>query len=149
MANMDEYITTTDASKLFRLEKSYIARLAREAKERGEEFPVKRGRAWEAPLDKWEVILKPVNKKVRKTRKHIEITSNGHEEIREMQANWISCSKAAERYGISNSWACRLARRAVKQGSTWPRKYGSQWIAAYGEWIQIFEETSIRSCKYK
>ena len=145
--NEEKYITTPKAAKLFGLERQYAARLAKEAIKRGDPFPVKRGRAYEAPPSEWDKILNPTDKVKRKARKNrIKNTVIGSQQDK---SNEMSCSKAARKYGISPSWAARLSKRAQKRGDEWPIWEGGQLIAPYPEWVKLFQDQSLRLKKYR
>lgn len=140
----DRYISTPEAAKLFGLDRRYCAKLAKEAKRSSSHFPVRRGKSWEAPLSEWSKILKPKNKTLRKKRKERTL------EVKEsnlQQYEAVSCARAAAHFGISRSWAAKLANRAVKKGYTRPRKEGNQWIALLDEWEVVFQDPDLRAWK--
>lgn len=140
-----EYITAPEAAKRFGLNRQYATRLAREWKEAGNPFPVKRGRSWEAPEEEWSKIFHPPNKKLRKSRKEWVEPTNRYP----LNDPGISCSRAARKFGLSSSWAVRLSQRARKKGYRWPQKQGHQWIAPVDEWERIFNDPGLRRWKRK
>jgi len=137
-----KYISTPVAAKKFNLERTYAAKLAREAHEKGNPFPIQRGKSWEAPEEEWAKIFHPLEKKIRKPRPARPV----YQEKNDPDPG-ISCAKAAKIHGISPSWATRLARRANQKGYVWPRKAGRHWVAPYEEWAKIFEDDKLRSWK--
>lgn len=140
-----EYITSLEAARRFGLDRYYVTRLARESRKAGNSYPVKRGRSWEATEEEWAKILNPRDKKVRKTRKRqIGLTDKNF-----AGDPGVSCTRAAEKLGVSSSWARKLAQRAKKKGFQWPEKQNSQWIAPLDEWRRIFEDPSLRQWRRK
>jgi hypothetical protein len=140
-----KYISTPVAARIFNLERTYAAKLAREAHDSGNPFPVRRGKSWEAPEEEWAKIFRPADKKIRKPRPVAVHKSSQEEEIEPDRG--ISCAKAAIKYGISPSWATRLARRAKKKGYKWPQKAGRHWVAPFERWMEIFEDEELRAWK--
>lgn len=145
-SSQEKYITTTEAAKIFDLHPEYAARLAKEAYRRGDPYPVKRGRPYEAPLEAWEKILTPPGKVARKPRKRVATEKGSTQEDPD---KGISCSKAARKYGISPSWAARLSKRAQDKCYDWPKWDKGQLIAPYLEWVRIFEDPELRFRKIK
>ncbi|PTM52188.1 hypothetical protein [Desmospora activa] len=139
------YITTPEAAKLFGLNHSYAAKLARESHKAGNPYPIKRGLPWEATVEQWEKIFNPPKKQRRKSRRKVKSSElKGSRPI-----EGISCAKAAKRLGMSYSWAYRLSQRAVQRRYPWPKRAGKQWIAPLEEWEKIFRDPFLREWERK
>lgn len=134
----ERYIPTPEAAKKEGIGRRQAARLARESFRAGNPFPVKRGRAYEAPLSEWKKIFRPQGKVLRKPRNQYKFASENQD-----PDQGYSCSRAARIEGVSTSWAIRLAQRAVKRGYDWPKWESGQWIAPLPEWKRIFNDPKL------
>ena len=65
--------------------------------------------------------------------------SLSNEEEREMTAK-----EFADIYGKDGSWAQRMAKKAVRQGKSYPVKRGNYWFATRSQWEAILKESGIR-----
>ena len=134
----EKYITAAEAARKYGLSNSYVAKLAKRAKQQGEPLPKKDG-AWLAPVDVWDRLINSPEIIPRKKRKklHISESSDIDEEL-------ISAAKAAKKYGISSNWAAKLARRSKEQGFKYPQKVGTVWMAPYHEWVKVFKSKKLK-----
>ena len=136
---MDEYITAAEAARRLGLNTEYAAHLARKSWNKGNPWPIKRGRYWYAPLGEWEKILSPKDKVQRKRRKKISLKRSNEKD------NLITCAEAARIFGLSRSWAAELANRSRKANNEWPKKMGRFWMASLENWKAIFDSEHLKS----
>jgi hypothetical protein len=141
----EKYITATEAARKYGLTNSYVAKLAKRAKQQGEPL-LKKEKAWLAPSEVWDKIINNPSMIPRKKRKNdpTEKAISKTLDIKE-QEELLSAAKAAKKYGISSNWAAKLARRSKEIGGfEWPQKVGTVWMAPYGEWVKIFKSKKLK-----
>jgi transposase len=136
----EKYITATEAAKQYGLSNSYVAKLAKRAKQQGEPL-LKKEKAWLAPSEVWDRIINNPGMIPRKKRKKLDISKTLN--IKE-QEELLSAAKAAKKYGISSNWAAKLARRSKEQGFEYPQKVGTVWMAPYSEWEKVFKSKKLK-----
>lgn len=142
---MDEYITAAKAAKIYGLNPDYASRLAKRSYREGNNWPIKSGRTWIAPVNVWAQIFNPEGIEIRKQRKKKIIDQKKNN----LNENLISASKAGKKYGYSSSWAIELAKRSRKVGNQWPTRVGNMWMAPEQEWEEIFNSHKLKKKTYK
>lgn len=142
---MNDLYSSPEAARFFGLNRSYVSREAKKAFLRGEEWPVKRGQAYEAPLWAWEKILNRPDKVKRKPRKRTA-PNNGKGKLKQ-EEEFISASKAALRLNVAKSWLTRLGKRAHTDKRyhypVWSEKR-RMWLAPFSEWKKIEDDPRLR-----
>ncbi|GGE28145.1 hypothetical protein GCM10011571_32800 [Marinithermofilum abyssi] len=142
---MSEYISAAKAGEILGLTQSYSASIARRAykdKKEGDLWPRKIGRGYQAPLEEWTIIFSKYSRKAKRKAKQVQPKKAATTYDRERLA---TCSEAAQFYGISQTWASQLARRANLAGFSWPIKSGRIWFAPMEEWKVIFSSPRLKS----
>lgn len=56
----------------------------------------------------------------------------------------ITATEAAEIFGITDSWAYKLAKRSNDKGFQWPVKKGNYWLAPKEEWEKILSPSDLQ-----
>lgn len=56
----------------------------------------------------------------------------------------MTAKEFADIYGKDGSWAQRMAKKAVRQGKSYPVKRGNYWFATRSQWEAILKESGIR-----
>lgn len=136
-----EYITAAEAARRLGLSGDYAAELAKKSHQKGNSWPIKRGRYWYAPMSEWEKILSPEGKVKRKKRKKVRVKDSDVK----MKDDLVTAAEAARFFGVSRGWAARLARRSSKAGNPWPKRMGRFWMASLDDWKMIFESDFLKS----
>lgn len=140
---MMEYITTAQAAKIYGINRHYAARLAKRSHELGNEWPIKSGRTWLAPVNEWEKILNPKGIYIRKKRQKV-LNNEGRS-----MSPLVSASEAARCFGYCKSWVSTLARKSVENGYEWPKKVGNMWMAPVEKWEEILFSTKLKQTTYR